>query len=155
MNALISSLEKALLTLWVGGLWVIGYLVAPLLFSTLDDRQLAGALAGQLFQVMGYVGMVAGVVLLVTHLSTGVVWLRNWRAWILIAMLALVLIGTGVVQPMMQELKAMGLESGSAQAARFGLLHGVSSTLYLLTSLGGLLLVVCGSRAGSGVKVTG
>ena len=38
--------ERFLLTLWVGGLWIIGYLVTPVLFKTLDNRQLAGELAG-------------------------------------------------------------------------------------------------------------
>ena len=34
------TLYFAALTLWVGGLWTIGYVVAPTLFSTLADRQL-------------------------------------------------------------------------------------------------------------------
>ncbi|MCK5382667.1 MAG: DUF4149 domain-containing protein, partial [Gammaproteobacteria bacterium] len=39
MNAnLIPSLERILLTLWVGSLWVVGFVVAPVLFAELDDR---------------------------------------------------------------------------------------------------------------------
>ncbi|NOX26610.1 MAG: DUF4149 domain-containing protein, partial [Gammaproteobacteria bacterium] len=41
--------ERILLTLWVGGTWTVGYIVAPVLFKFLEaDRQLAGALAGEM-----------------------------------------------------------------------------------------------------------
>ena len=55
--------ERILLTLWVGGMWTIGYLVAPVLFGTLNDRQLAGDLAGFLFKIIGIIGLVSGVIL--------------------------------------------------------------------------------------------
>jgi hypothetical protein len=41
---LLPAAERILLTLWVGALWVAGFIVAPLLFSELDDRALAGSL---------------------------------------------------------------------------------------------------------------
>jgi hypothetical protein len=40
-------LQAVAVTLWVGGLWAIGFLVAPSLFHALDDRALAGDLAGR------------------------------------------------------------------------------------------------------------
>jgi len=43
---------------------------------------------------------------------------------------------------MMQDLKIQGLVKGSEQAILFGQLHGVSSVLYLITSLCGLALVL-------------
>lgn len=139
--------ERVLLTLWVGGLWIVGYLVAPVLFASLDDRQLAGNLAGQMFQTMSIVGLVAGSLLLISSLmNAGAAWKRAWRFWLLIVMLLLVIAGTYVLQPMMQELKLQGLMPGSEQAARFGMLHGVSSVLYLITSLLGLCLVIAGIR---------
>jgi hypothetical protein len=30
------------ISLWVGGLWAVGYLAAPILFFSLDNRMLAG-----------------------------------------------------------------------------------------------------------------
>jgi len=33
------------ITLWVGGLWAVGYLAAPMLFYNLSDRMLAGMVA--------------------------------------------------------------------------------------------------------------
>ena len=57
LRRLSDALYFATLTLWVGGLWAIGYLVAPTLFATLADRQLAAMLAGKLFILIGWVGL--------------------------------------------------------------------------------------------------
>lgn len=132
--------ERALLTLWVGGMWAVGYIVAPILFNTLDDRQLAGMLAGQTFTAMSYVGLVCGSLLLI-----GGAYSRGWKHWrhgVLLLMLVIVCVGQFVLQPMMAELKAQGLVEGSKAAATFGKLHGVASILFLINSLAGLLLVV-------------
>ena len=45
------------ITLWVGGLWALGYIAAPVLFASLNDRQLAGVVAGKLFAIIGWVGL--------------------------------------------------------------------------------------------------
>jgi hypothetical protein len=74
-------------------------------------------------------------------------WLRTWHFWVLIVMLLLVSIGEFVLQPMIHVLKATtpgGFIEGSAAAARFGMLHGISSLLFLVTSLLGLALVAFG-----------
>lgn len=139
----ITAIENILQTLWVGGLWVIGYLVAPILFANLDERRLAGELAGHMFTAIYYIGLVCGGVLLILALwRAGASWLKDLRIIALVLMLALILVSVLGLQPMMQELKQAGLTPGSETAARFGMLHGVSSILYLLTSLLGLFLVV-------------
>ncbi|MFZ5594387.1 MAG: DUF4149 domain-containing protein [Pseudomonadota bacterium] len=140
---MVSISERILLTLWVGGLWAIGYLAVPVLFHALDDRQLAGELAGRMFGILSIVGLMCGVLLLIGALyRAGARWQRAWRVWVLLAMLVLVATGFFVLQPMMQDLKAQGLVEGSAQAAKFGRLHGISSIMYLVTSLLGLALVI-------------
>lgn len=132
--------EQILLTLWVGGLWVIGYVVAPVLFGTLDDRMLAGMLAGRMFAVIAYIGLFAGAVLFAAE------WFRpggrvRWRVLLLAAMLLLIAIGEFVLQPQMAALKAEGL-SRDLTGSDFAMLHGIASVLYLINSLLGLVLVV-------------
>lgn len=142
---MVSVSERILLTLWVGGLWAIGYLAVPVLFHALDDRQLAGELAGRMFAILSIVGLVCGALLLAGALyRAGKHWRRAWRVWALLAMVVLVAVGFFVLQPMMQDLKAQGLVEGSAQAEKFGRLHGISSIMYLVTSLLGLVLVIAG-----------
>ena len=133
--------ERILLTLWVGGLWAIGYIAAPTLFAMLDDRKLAGALAGQMFHIISYIGLVCGVLLLVSLLKrVGM----NWRIWVIAIMVVLVACGEFILQPMMESLKAQGLIEGSATKKQFGMLHGIASIIYLIESLLGLSLVVFG-----------
>ena len=146
--------ERLLLTLWIGGMWSVGYIVAPTLFSMLDDRTLAGAVAGQLFTIMSYVGLVAATVLLSAQCyRSEMVWHRNWRVWVLLLMLLLIVIGEFYLQPLMAELKSAGLSEGSEYARRFGQLHGVASALFVINSLLGLGLVVFGLRPSTALAV--
>ena len=140
--------ERILLTLWVGGMWTIGFIVAPTLFATLgDDRQLAGSLAGQMFKIIYIVGLGVSLLLLVSLLiSQGAQAFKQWRSWILTLALALIAIGFFVLQPAMQDLKTQGLLEGSEQALQFANLHKLSSTLYTVTCLCGLVLVAAGLR---------
>ena len=147
MTRLLAAIERILLTLWVGGLWVSGYLVVPTLFAALDDRMLAGELAGRIFTLMSWVGLACGgALLLALLLRERVQSLRAWRAWALVVMLALVAIGLFMLQPQMQALKAEGIVPGTPQAVAFGRLHGVSSVLFLINSVLGLVLVGAGLR---------
>ena len=134
------TVERILLTLWVGSLWAIGYMAAPVLFKLLEDRSLAGNLAGEMFHIVSYVGIICGGFLIAMSVRRG----TNWRLWVLLTMLVLVICGEFVLQPMMQELKAIGLLEGSAEKARFGVLHVIASSLYLINSLLGLTLVIFG-----------
>lgn len=144
---MLSTLDRLLTTLWVGALWAIGYLAVPILFAHLDDRMLAGALAGRMFTALSYVGLVVGMALLaVLALRTEARW-RRLRLAMVVLMLVLVVIGEFVIQPIMADLKAHGLVAGSAEAKSFALWHGVASILYLLNSLLGLLVVALGTGA--------
>jgi hypothetical protein len=140
LPSLVSALERILLTHWAGSLWVTGFMVAPVLFAMLDDRALAGALAGQMFSTTAYVGLVCGVLLLAFNAVNfrGL----NWRGLLLAGMLLLVIIGQFVLAPMIAGLREQGL-SGSP---RFGQLHGLASVLYVITCLCGLLLVTAPPR---------
>jgi hypothetical protein len=132
---MVPALERILLTLWVGGLWVTGFMVAPLLFAVLDDRALAGTLAGELFSIIAGIGIACGGMLLALNAANYRA--LNWRGLLLAGMLLLIVVGQFVLTPMIAGLREQGL-SGSP---RFGQLHGLASVLYVITSLCGLLLV--------------
>ena len=62
--ALIPRLHVLLVTFWVGSLWTVGYVVAPLLFATLTDRAQAGTLAGLFFKSEAWISLICGALLL-------------------------------------------------------------------------------------------
>lgn len=140
------KLALIVITLWVGGLWAIGYLAAPSLFMSLDDKPLAGSLAGRMFTLMSYVGMVSAAYLILHGLlGHGLRVMRTATFWIVVLMLALVLIGHFGVQPIIASLKAQAWPADvmhSMFADRFRTWHGVASIAYLLQSLLGLWLVL-------------
>lgn len=146
--------EQLLLTLWIGGMWTVGYIVAPTLFALIDDRALAGAVAGHLFSIMSYIGLLSACILLWGQCyRANISWRQNWRFWILIVMLLIILIGEFYLQPLMAELKQAGLQDGSDIARQFGQLHGVASALFVINSLLGLILIVFGLRPSSALAV--
>ena len=140
-----NRLGNLFLTVWMGTHWTAGYVVAPVLFKSLDDRQLAGMLAGQVFNIAAWVGLVAGLLLLVQVIVQDKVnSFRAWRFWLLSVMFALVAIGAFVVQPQMAALKAQGIIAGTDAASAFGRMHGISSIMHMVISVSGLILVWLG-----------
>ena len=133
--------EKILLTIWVGGMWGTGYIVAPVLFQMLD-KPVAGNVAGQLFTIISYIGIFSSVVLIINVLVQQGFNKQHWQLWTLVAMLIIILTGQYILQPMMVELKTQGLTE--LNRAEFGRLHGIAAVLFLVNSLAGLALVVSG-----------
>ena len=146
MRRLAEALQAVAATLWVGGLWVTGYMVAPVLFSTLPDRSLAGLLAGKLFGLMAWVGIGCALYLLLFRFARhGAAAFRQGVLWVLLLMLALVCAGEFGVQPVMAALKAQALPQQIMESVlrdRFAAWHGVSSGLYVIQSLLGIALVI-------------
>lgn len=150
---LADTLYFATLTLWVGSLWTIGYVVAPTLFATLADRQMAAMLAGKLFVLIGWIGLgCAAYLLIFMLLRLGRVALGRWSFWLVALMLGLTAISQFGINPLLAQLKADALPREVMESVlrdRFVTWHGIASILYLLQSLLGLLVVM---GAGRGVK---
>lgn len=142
---MLSRVNLIVITLWVGALWTTG-LSAYVLFDSLQDKQLAGSLAGKLFTVVSYIGMASGFCLLIQRLldyGTGA--LKQGFFWAVFVMLLLVLAGHFGVQPILAQLKADAMPSDvmhSMFAERFGKWHGVASVAYLVECLLGFVLVL-------------
>ena len=146
MRDLPRHLAALSITLWVGGMWILGYVIVPALFKILPDRQLAGMVAGQLFTLLAYIGIACALYLLLYQLrQSGSAALQHNTFRITAAMLLLVLVGQFVLQPILANLKLQALPldvMNSALAAQFKTWHAVSSILYLLQSLLGIALVL-------------
>ena len=139
------GLAGTMLVLWIGGMWAIGYVAAPVLFASLGDKQLAGMLAGKLFEVMAWIGIASATYLLVYRIARdGGAALKTLFFWAVAVMLALTLVGLFGIQPILQGLKDQAMPYAVMQsvfADRFARWHGISSILYLIQSALGLLLV--------------
>jgi hypothetical protein len=123
----------------------------PVLFYAQPDRQLAGMLAGQMFTLVGYLGMVCGAYLLIQRISvSGRAAFRLALFWVIAAMLLTTLALQFGIQPIMTDLKLQALPADvmhSVFAGRFKMLHGISSIAYLIESLLGVFLIIKAPRA--------
>ena len=148
LSATLQAIERVLLTLWVGGLWVTGLVVAPVLFRNYE-RMVAGEIAGRLFAAMSWLGMLCGALLLA--LAAVRARTRVWRDWcvaVLVLMLAITVIGEFGLAARMRELKELMVLPPVAPTvlSEFGKLHGITSLLFLANSALGLVLVIFGIR---------
>ncbi len=128
--------RRCLLTLWAGSLWTVGYLVAPTLFATLADRVQAGTVAASMFRSEAWLSIGCALMMLgllqwgAHELDAG---RRRTSLLIVLAMLLCTLLVHFGLRPMMAALREA---AGSGPLpTRFGMLHGVSSALYLIQSL--------------------
>lgn len=145
MNHWSDKLSLIVITLWVGALWATGA-AAYVLFDTLQDRQVAGQLAGKFFNYVSYLGLFSGFYLLIHRLfGYGTLALKQGYFWAVFVMLLLVLAGHFGIQPLMAHLKAAALPSDvmhSVFSNRFNTWHGVASIAYVAQCLLGFVLVL-------------
>lgn len=146
MKKYYEDLAILMTTVWLGGMWVVGFIVAPVLFQSLQDKALAGMLAGKLFAVMAYTGIVCATYLLLYLLKTrGKRGLSQSLFLITLVMLLLILLGQYGLQPILAEIKTQALPQyvmDSVYADRFRFWHGAANILYLVQSLLGVALAL-------------
>jgi len=151
---MVSRIRLLVAALWAGSLWTVGYLVAPTLFATVSDRVLAGTIAASMFNIEAWVSIGCALAMLVLiWLSQGAAagggifasaaaysaaQARRMVVLIVVVMLGCTLVSHFGLQPMMASLRAAAGPGGVMEAAakgQFGMLHGVSSGIYLVQSL--------------------
>jgi hypothetical protein len=131
-------LKRLVRTLWLGSIWAVGYLAAPILFESLDDRALAGMLAGKMFAAVAWISLAAGPAMaLLTLSSSERSRRRSLKLFCIAAIMACMVSVHWVFAPMMEQAR---LPDGTP-GADFLMIHGASSLVYLLGSLLGLVLL--------------
>lgn len=151
MRRVADYLYAVAITLWVGGLWAIGYVVAPTLFHELSgNRALAGNLAGRMFAMIAWIGIgCSGYLMLFQLLRRGAGAFKSGVFWLVLLMLLLTLASHFGVQPVLAQLKAEALPREVMESVlrdRFARWHGISSVLYLIQSLLGACLLAMQHR---------
>ena len=144
MTRLAEYLFVLALALWVGALWSIGYISAPVLFNALADHALAGSLAGKQFVIVAWLGMGCSAYLLIFLLAKdGLIALKSAGFWLILLMLLLTLAGHFGIEPMLDKLRLQAMPREVMQSMvrdRFATWHGIASLLYLIQSVLGIVL---------------
>lgn len=129
-------------------MWAIGFIAVVVLFKNLEDRKLAGELAGHMFTAINLVGIFCTVsIILMLLVQYGGALLKNWRVWLLLACLLIITTSQFVIRPNMEALKSSRNQNQITEVEfqnQFQPYHKLSSTLYTVTCLMGLALLVSG-----------
>ncbi len=134
--------------LWVGSFICVGFLVVPILFASLGDRQVAGMVAASLFKTTAYLGVLISVLLI--FLANYLVRSQHSQyrviRWLLLGLLACSISAAFILIPWMNSLREqasmLGLSVRESDFFNlFNRLHGASSVLFMLQSLLGIVLV--------------
>jgi hypothetical protein len=140
------SLHALAIAAWAGSLWTVGLLVAPVLFSIVEDRALAGRVAGSLFHYAAWIGLACGLWILLFRIARfGGAAFRQAATWTALLLLALVALGEFGVQPILAALREQAMTREIAESVfrqRFGTWHGVASVLYLVQCAVAIALVL-------------
>lgn len=151
IQKLLAAVEVLVLTFWVGSLWTTGLMVAPVLFNMLDDRSLAGSIAGRLFETTAFVSIASGCVILGISLARQRTRaLREPLVWVVIAMLGVALLGQLGVQPVVAQLRQQVFPQSVTESAlreQFATWHAIAEMVYLLQCVLGAALVLLYRRA--------
>jgi len=145
------------LTVWVGGLLVLGAIGAPAIFDVLaarhvlDDRVLGGAVFGEILRRFHLLSYGCGIVLLAALLARGVLGprprkfaIRLTTAFVMLAATAYSgLIVSGQIRRAQEAIGAApsSLPESDPRRVAFGRLHATATGLQLVPILGGLILL--------------
>ncbi|HEY4899939.1 MAG TPA: DUF4149 domain-containing protein [Terriglobales bacterium] len=146
------------LVVWVGGVIFFAFVVAPAVFhpGVLPSRQLAGAVVSRSLGILHWMGLVCGVVFLITsviesQIINGVPSLFSTRNLLVCAMILLTLISMFAISTRMLELRNQmvfidSVPHDDARRVEFNRLHIWSTRLESTVLLLGLAVIFLTSR---------
>ena len=154
---LLRFLTLLVLTVWVGGLAVLGAVAAPAIFDVLGGldpaggRDTAGLVFGTVFAHFQWLAWALAVLLIGLMGTRAALGPRPrrfaWRMWAIVAMLAMSLTTGLYIAPRIDAIRAdvdgpvAALPDADARKAAFGQLHGASNGLMVVTLLAGVWLI--------------
>jgi len=156
--SLVRFLMLLSLVVWVGGIIFFAFVLAPTVFhpGILPSRQLAGAVVSRSLGILHWMGIVCGVVFLVTsvvesQVVTGVPALFSARNLLVCAMILLTLISMFAIATRMLDLRNQmvfidNVPHDDARRVEFNRLHVWSTRLESTVLLLGLAVIFLTSR---------
>ena len=143
-----SLLETIAIVAWLGSLTVVGYLVAPVLFQNLPKMK-AGDIAGQLFHLVSYIGIISAAVLICSgSIKQGLRgFLGSLKGFFISIALLCTIINEWLITPVIVALKTNGKNMLYQQfGGSFAQWHGVSQIIYLMTAISLFLFIIFWTR---------
>ena len=142
----IHQFSKIAMTFWLGGTWMAGIVIFPVLFKTLDQIT-ASELVSQILNIQSYIGIICLIIafieVIVNH-KLGL--LATKRFWYIISMFSILVVEYFAIFPMISALKekisSVAQELVSLQSNVFDFWHSFSAVLFILICFLGMLYLI-------------
>ena len=142
----IHQLSKIAMTFWLGGTWMAGIVIFPILFKTLDQIT-ASELVKQILNMQSYIGIICLIIafieVIVNHKFA---LLATKRFWYIISMFTILVVEYFAIFPMIYNLRerisAVAHQLVSVQNNAFDFWHSFSAVLYIFICLLGMLYLI-------------
>ena len=148
MNVFFLYLIRISLALIVGGIVVVGAVVAPSVFMLVHDKTLAGEVMTEIFRRLNWITVggslfIASIEIIRSTMFGGVTQLfraQKWRTLSLILLIGFSLYIGFWITPELNELR-LHLSASAPLPHRFGSLHRLSEVMYSITFLIAMVLL--------------
>lgn len=142
----IHQFSKLAMTFWIGGSLMVALVIFPLLFRTLDQVT-ASDLVGQILNILAYIGIVSLVIAMIeVIINHKLSLLKTKRFWYIISMGSILIINYFAIFPLVyhlrEKLSLVAHKIIAAQSNSFDFWHSLSSVLFILTCIIGLLYLI-------------
>ncbi len=150
------------LAVWLGGMLVLGGIAAPVAFAVLEasdpaiGRSLAGTVFGEMLRRFHLVTYACGITMILSLSTRTLLGPRPLRFWVRLAVIGTMLVLslysglwlTSQIDRLQHDIGALAstLADDDPRRARFGFLHGLSTTLMGLNMAGALVLAYWEAR---------
>ena len=142
----IHQLSKIAMTFWLGGTWMAGIVIFPVLFKTLDQIT-AAELVKQILNIQSYIGIIcliiAFVEVIVNHRFAI---MATKRFWYIVSMFTILVVEYFAIFPMIYNLRerisAVAHQLVSVQNNAFDFWHSFSAVLYIFICHLGMLYLI-------------
>ncbi len=142
----IHQLSKIAMVLWIGGSWVTGLVVFPILFRTIDQITAAN-IVGQVLNILAYMGLICLFLALIeVIINHKLKLIKTKRFWYILVMAFILIINYFAIFPIVyrlrQNLSNLAHSVIALQNNVFDFWHSLSAILFLLNCAIGVLYLL-------------
>lgn len=142
----IHQFSKIAMTFWLGGTWMAGIVIFPVLFKTLDQIT-ASELVGQILNIQAYIGIICLIIALIeVMVNHKLALLSTKRFWYIVSMFSILVVDYFAIFPMIYDLReklaAVAHQIVSVQNNAFDFWHSFSAIFFILICLLGMLYLI-------------
>lgn len=142
----IQQFSKISMVFWIGGSSMTALVMFPLIFRTLDQIT-ASYLAGQILNIIAYIGIISlSIALIETIINYKLSLVHTKRFWYIISMGTILVINHFAIFPIIhrfrKKISLAAHEIISIQSNVFDFWHSFSAILFIITCIIGLLYLI-------------